>query len=689
MRQDIRIGIDVGGTFTDFVLFEPQKSRFAFHKQQSTPEDPARAVAEGLIQLLKNNALQPENIGLIVHGTTIGLNALLQRRSAPQALVVTRGFRDMLNIGRARLPSSFDFQAACETPLVPREQVLELNARFTPEGEISLWPDDNEFDSLAESIRGLQVEAVTISTLNGYANPEQEQKLADALASRLDGISIQSAATLWPEIREYERTLLACLNSGIQPLMTRYFDRLTSRFSDAGIDAPLLISASNGGVIPLVSARQRPVETLLSGPASGAIGAARLVEKAGGGGFISFDMGGTSSDISLSAHGDVERVARTDIGGYPLILPVVGIFALGAGGGSLVQMDRWGVLKVGPESAGGHPGPVAYDQGGQIPAVTDCYLTCGLLDAERFLGGRMPLNAEKARQALANLAPQLGFSGEDAAAKVASGALSVATTQMATALNSALAQRGISAKGLTLVAFGGAGPTHANWLADEAGLERILVPPRPGTFCAQGAAETDLRRDVVRSLRITLTPESEPTLNHALEILQQQAQEWLAQEATGFGGEVSYGLEADLRYSGQAWEMTTPLSPEERLSASALSNAFHELHHQRYGFHDEDSAVELTTLRLSITAALPPLPPLRIAAPDVVPQAEQRTVWLNERWQQASVWQRTSLQAGQTLTGPALVEQDDTTIVVLGGWQATTDTQGNLLIERLPEGARP
>lgn len=676
------VGVDVGGTFTDFVLYDPQRQQRFFHKQPSTPADPALAVSEGLQAILLKSQLPASALSLVLHGTTLGLNAIIQRRGAAIALVITHGFRDVLEIARARMPSSFDFHADREPPFLPRQRVLEIPARFSPTGAVTQWPTGADLAQLAEQIAELKVSAVALVTLNGYANPQRESELATLIGQQLDGLPVISSAQLWPEIREYERTLVAVLNACIQPLMQRYFTRLHALLAQRAIDAPLLITASNGGVLPLASAQQRPVDTLLSGPASGAIAAAQL---ANGCGFVSFDMGGTSSDISLSAEGEVERVNRTDIGGLPLILPVVGVSAIGAGGGSIVRVDEYGILKVGPESAGAEPGPVAYLRGGDAPTLTDCYLLSGILPADATLAGAIPLSLPAARRALDRLGTQLGEDARYSAERVASGAIAVATAQMATALNTALAQRGLVADQLTLIPFGGAGPTHANFFAEEAGINRILVPLRPGTFCAQGAIAADIRRDFVRSLRLHINQTTFVSISESVSALREQATAWFQQQARALSRDACFTVEADMRYSGQAYELTVDLGPPEEVTLAAIVQRFQQLHQQRYGFASADAPVELTTLRLALIAPLPRAAE-KAYQPHPAPDAPvTRALYLRDSWVEARIWQRHQIPFDSLVPGPAVVEQEDTTTLILPGWSAQLDAAGNLLITRQQE----
>jgi N-methylhydantoinase A len=690
LANGARVGIDVGGTFTDFVLFDPRREAFFFHKEPSTPAEPAQAVQSGLSALLKKSDLTANDVALLLHGTTIGLNAIIQRRGARVGLIVSRGFRDVLEIGRARMPSSFDFHASREAPFLPRDRVLEIGARLNPKGEATQWPDDAEIDQVANAVRALDVDAVALMLINGYADPVREGQLADMLAERLPDIAISSAARTWPEIREYERTLVASLNAYIQPLMQRYFERLQTLMADIGLRAPILVTASNGGSLALSSALARPIDTVLSGPAAGVVAATRMAREARVDRIISFDMGGTSSDIAVSVGGQAEIATRTEIGGLPLVLPVIGVSAIGAGGGSKVWADEHGVLKVGPESAGADPGPAAYGRGGTVATITDCYLTTGLLDPAAFLGGGMPLHGDLAGAALQGVADALGFSDADGAVRAADGALSVATAQMASALHKALAQRGLDPAEFALVPFGGAGPTHANLLAEDAGLNHIVVPPKPGTFCALGAATADLRRDFVRSLRVPLNDESAKWLAQALDALSDEAQAWLDGQGKDLTTSTRVLQAADMRYAGQAYELKVELATSlaRPITARAAAEAFHVEHERIYGFRDTEAPVELGTVRLAIVGSMPEVSSVKLAPGDgrIEPRT-RRPVFVHRGWIECSVYSRSALRAGDCISGPAIVEQDDTTVFILPNWSAKTDDNGNLHIRR--DGSAP
>lgn len=674
----VRIGIDVGGTFTDFVLSNPRDGSLSFYKEPSTPDDPSRALNEGLSALLKQAGLGPKDVGVLMHGTTIGLNAIIQRKGARIGVVVTSGFRDVLEIGRCRMPSAFDLHASKEAPLVPRARILEIGARLSANGEVRQQPDAAEIAQLGKALAALRLDAAAVVLLNGYTNPEFEVELSEKLSVAAGGLQVTSAAAIWPEIREYERTLVACLNAYIQPLMSRYFDNLRAGLKERGVEAPIVVTASNGGSLSAGSAVDRPVETILSGPASGVMSAVRLAQASQVGRIITFDMGGTSSDIAIASSGTPELATRTDIGGLPLVLPVVDVSAIGAGGGSVVWVDDHGVLKVGPQSAGAYPGPVCYGNGGLNPAVTDCYLTLGYIDPAGFLGGRMKLDGEAARAALAAIGERIGIKGNAAnvAAETAEGALLVATAGMASALFKTLAERGLEPRDFALVPFGGAGPTHANLLAEEVGIPHIVIPPAASTFCAMGAAAADLRRDFVRSLRLALNTKTAQTLANTFAALQAEGETWLAAEGSGEGDTV-FERGVDMRYAGQAYELRILLG--ETYDVETLAEGFHKEHERIYGFRDLGAVIELGTARLAAIGRAAPLPIPRLDKDgDPAKPKGTRQVFCKGKWLEAEVYDRPSLVVNQQIVGPAVVEQSDTTIVILPGWSARVDDAGNL-----------
>jgi N-methylhydantoinase A len=674
------IGIDVGGTFTDFVLALPE-GQLVFHKEPSTPKDPSMAVHLGLKHLVDAHPALREARTRIVHGTTLALNAVLQHKVADIALVVSRGNRDVLEIGRARLPSSFDIHVAKERPIVPRDRILEIGGRTDADGIVLSRPAEAELDELCARIRGLGVGAVAITLLNSYVDATLERELVAAIAARLPDLLITSSSSVWPEIREFERTVVACINAQVHPLMEDYLATLAQRIDGAGITAALQLTSSSGGMLSVHSARARPIETMLSGPASGATAAAKLAKAQGIGSALTFDMGGTSADIAVIVDGVLEFTTTSRIGELPLMMPVVGVSSIGAGGGSIVSVDAHGIIKVGPESAGANPGPVAYGLGGVRPTVTDCYLVLGLIDPDGFLGGRIRLDKARAEVALQEVADRLNL---PSAAHAAEAAISVATAQMATDLFKLLALKGHEPATQILMPFGGAGPTHANLLAEEAGLAGVAVPPAAATFCALGAALADVRRDFVAALGHARLVGLGDRLWDNWATLESEAKDWLAGEGIAI---LSQDLEyaADMRYAGQAHNLmvTVPASARAARDVSAVAQAFHQAHEAIYGFREDDAAIEIVAQRLSIIGRVPSFElPRTVAAPRAGGHLRTREVFHGGAWVEARVVRREELGSGTWLDGPLIVEQSDTTTWVLPGWHLAADEVGVLNIER-------
>jgi N-methylhydantoinase A len=679
-RPRFRIGIDVGGTFTDFVAADMQGGRLLFHKQPSVPTDPSASIEAGIAAMLAEYAIDPGGVELLVHGTTIGLNAIIQRRGARLAMVVSRGTRDVLEIARLRLPSSYDVTVPRERPLVPRRLMFEVAARMRADGTVEARPDEPELAAVAAGIRAARVDAVAVMLLNSYRDASLEHEVAEALRRHLPGVLVTESAALWPEVREYERALIAGLNAYIHPLMQAYLDRLQRRIAGLGIVAPIYITANNGGTLSLATARARPIDTVLSGPAAGVVAATRVGEAAGSAQLVTIDMGGTSADVSILQAGVPEFTTATSVGDFPLMMPVVNVAAIGAGGGSLLWVDAQGVLKVGPESAGADPGPVCYGRGGVVPTITDCYVTMGIVDAAGFLGGRMTLDAAAAHEALDRLAARLGYSGADRALRVAEAALKVASAKMATELTKLMATQGADQRRFTLVAFGGAGPTHANLLAIEAGLSRILLPRAPGTFCALGAILADVRRDYVRTLRHRIGSGTDgwPAIAAAIGELERQALDWITHEGTLIGTH-SLIVAMRMRYPDQAHELevVVPEQMRDALSGPALAEIFHAQHQLLYGFTEPDSAVQVTTVRLSVIGRVPPVTLPTVLGRDARPTGA-RHIRFDGKAIEAKVFARDLLGFGTTIRGPAIIEQPDTTVLVLPGWQASADQVGTL-----------
>lgn len=594
--------------------------------------------------------------------------------------MVSQGFGDILTLRRGGLPASYDYKAPKPQPLVPRPRVHEIPARLRPDGTAVLTPTEADIDRVAAAVRADGVEALAVVVLNSYAHPAMESALAVALRARLPGVLVTASAELWPEVREFERTLATVLNGYVHPLMDRYLARLAEGLAALGIAGRLDIATSTGGVIGVATARERPVETLLSGPAAGVAAAARLAAAEGIARAVSFDMGGTSSDIAVIRDGAAEVATETRIEDHPFILPVVAVTAIGAGGGSIGWVDPQGVLKVGPGSAGAVPGPACYGRGGTEATLTDAWLALGFIDPAHFLGGRMVLDRGAAEAALARLGAGIGIAGADAARRTAAAMQRIAVARMATEIGKAMAQRGLDAADFTLIAYGGAGPTAAAPLAEAARLGAIVVPPGPATFCAFGAVSGGLRRDFSRSRRRVLgqDADADATIAAALEAMRAEAAAWAADEGRS-AGEAELAVAADLQYPRSAVELSVAVpGPAD---AAALAELFHAEHERLYGFRDAASPVHLTTLRLTARFPAPDLPAAGAPAGPLPPPAGRRAVLWGEAPAETPVW-RAPLPAGAALEGPAVVEMADSTVPVPPGWRLEALASGALRLTR-------
>jgi N-methylhydantoinase A len=688
---DMRLGIDVGGTFTDFVLATPDSNRWITHKESSTPEDPSLAVELGLKSIFSNFSLSPSQVTLVVHGTTLGLNTILQQKGSETALVVSKGNQDILELARGRMPSPYNFHLPRDEPLIPRDRVFEIGGRCTADGLTLIRPSDDEIDDLAQKIAAHHVSSVAITLINSYIDPTVENEVAELLGNRLPQVMITPSTRIWPEIREYERAMLAVMNAYIHPLLDSYYARLEQRFQSLGVEASLYITGSNGGTLSVESARQRPVDTLLSGPASGVVATCSLGDHEKRRELVAIDMGGTSCDMSITRNGEPVLTTSAKVGGFPLISPTVDVSAIGAGGGSIIWIDNQGILKVGPTSAGADPGPVSYGRGGTQPTISDCFLASGIIDPGSFLGGRMKLNGEAAVSALNHLSEQLGFSGPEAPFRVADAALQVTTAMMSSELYKELAQRGVDPRGRFLMAYGGAGPTLGAALADEAKLGGVLVPMSPGTLCAFGAITSQVSRNFVRSIRQSLDGSIKPmdAILSAVADLSEEARLWAAREGEGKGDQLGtpvIDMTADMRYSGQAYELEVAL-PENvtLLTSELLSTLFHKKHEKAYGFPDLESQVEVINIRIRIARPMPKLPSERLesSASPLSPRTVRQIFWRNE-WLSADVYSRSDMRAGQKVIGPAVIEQSDTTTWLPPDWSGVVLTSGTLELQPGP-----
>jgi N-methylhydantoinase A len=675
-RPRHRLGIDIGGTFTDFSLLDGDTGEVTGLKTPTVPTDPARGVAAGLGQLRARGVVL-SRVEYFVHGTTIALNTVVQRSGARVALVVSDGFRDVLELGRLRLPVPWSFHSRRPPPLVPRELVVPVRERMRFGGTVGLPLEPPEIDRAVGAVVDLKVEGVAICLLHAYANPAHELLLRDALAEAAPGLFVSCSSELWPQIREYERTLVTVVNAYVRPSTAGYLDGLERAATSAGIPARPYITRSNGGIMTVTAARDEPVQTLLSGPASGVIAAAEIAVRAGFADLVTLDMGGTSADVAVVENGVIAGSRDERVGDFPIILPAVGISSIGAGGGSIAWLDGVGMLKVGPESAGADPGPACYGLGGDRPALSDAFLLCGYLDADRFARS-LRLDVDAARRAVATVAGPLGLSVPGAAEAI----VRVALANMYAELSAVLDRRGLDPRDFTLVAFGGAGPLVACLLAEEVNVRRVLVPPRPGTLCALGALRAHVVADFVATLNAPIVRLDGAALAAAFTPAEARGAAWLDREAPP-AGRTELALSADVRYVGQAYELEVPVLREwlDGADLRPLAEAFHDLHERVFFHADRSAPAEIVDLRVRAVGEVP-RPPERSFDAGTCGEANAvrtRPVAVAGSRRDAAVHARESLAAGATVDGPAIVEQDDTTTLVPPGWRVQVDVHGNLV----------
>ncbi len=675
-----RVGVDSGGTFTDVCLFDDASGRVAVWKVSSTPDDPSLGIATGVAEAIARVDAVPDTIGYFGHGTTVATNALIQHRGARTGLITTDGFRDLLEIGRQKRPDLYDLMVDKPVPLVSRDLRLEVPERLRHDGSVEVALDEAAFRRAVRVLRAADVQAVAVCFLYGFINTAHEEIAARILREEFPEAFACVSHDVAPEFREFERLSTTVVNAYLGPVMRGYIQRLSQRLRDLGVRATPHLTQSNGGVISFEQAERLPVRTVLSGPSTGVVGAREIGRLAGYPDLITFDMGGTSTDVALLSGGECRLSGEAVVHGYPIKAPMLDIHTVGAGGGSIAYIDG-GLLKVGPRSAGAHPGPVCYGYGNTEPTVTDANVLLGLLNPRYLLGGRMAIDHDLAREAIGRLAATLGL---DPMA-TAQGILSVVTANMVRAIRVISVQRGYDPRDYTLVAFGGAGPLHAARLAKELDIGRILVPRNPGILCAMGLLLTDLRADFAVTRLRALAPEALDDMTEAFGSLTERARDWFEHEGIAVDDR-RISRTVDMRYAGQNYELSVAL-PDGEIgpdSLAALAAGFASVHRRLYGYASDDEPVQLVTFRVEAAGVVPKatftrMPLTGIDGAGAV--TEQRPVWLSGTFVSCPVYDRDRLEAGDRFNGPAIVEQMDATTFIPDGMTARVDAWLNLILE--------
>jgi N-methylhydantoinase A len=683
----VRIASDIGGTFTDLVYHDERDGELGLAKASSTPDDFAR----GVLETVEKARLEPDDTSFFVHGSTVVINALTERTGARTGLITTAGFRDVLEIGRANRSDIYNFAFRKPEPFIPRSLRLEVPERVDYKGEV-LRPLDEE--AVRQAVRRLTtegVEAIAICFLHSYANPAHERRAAAIAREEAPALAVTASCEVTREWREYERTNTAVLNAYVQPTATRYLGSLERDLGRLGVRADALHAMqSNGGIASFAQARATPIRMVESGPVAGVIGAIAIGRLLGEGDIISLDIGGTTAKSSLIQGGAARTTSEYKIEwtpafpGYPLMVPVVDIVEIGAGGGSIAWVDQAGALKVGPRSAGAVPGPACYGRGGAEPTLTDANLLAGRINPGYFLGGEIALDVEAARRAVRAVAEPFGLSEGEAAL----GIIRLANASMDNLLRLVSVRRGFDPRDFVLVAFGGGGSMHAAALARGLHIGRVVVPVAPGHFSAWGMLMADLRADFVRTLIVRTDRVDAPGLTAVLDELGRAAADYFAREGLDPGRVVGQ-RSADMRYLGQEHTVKVPL-PDGRLTADSLAEIegrFHALHEQRFTFRLDGSAIEFVNFHLTAFGAVEKPRP-RAIRPAGDPRGARkgaRQVDFDERGRhESAIYERSRLGAGARLAGPAVVEEPAASTVLFPGDRLTVDDYGNLIIEVEP-----
>ncbi len=675
----VRVGIDVGGTFTDAV-FVSEDGTFRIAKVRTSAPDIADGFLEGLETVVDRGGAELPSITYLAHGTTAATNAIVQARFDRTAFLTNIGFGDMLEIGTQRRRHIYDLWTPEPVPLVPRERCFEIPGRIGPEGQVIQELDEDAVRKVAAELREDGIESIAVTMLFSFVNPSQEQRIAEILQEELPDVPVSLSSEVAPEFREYLRANTTVLNASVRPLVGGYIGRLVDALADRDVDAPLHLMQSNGGVTTAEVAGRMPVVLAASGPAAAVIGAARIGRAVGEDDLMIFDMGGTTADVSLVLDGQPQLRFLGDHGGHEVNFPQVDILSVGAGGGSIASVDEFGSLSVGPQSAGSSPGPACYGTGGTLPTVTDAHAVLGVLSPEYLLGGTVALDVEAARTAVeTHVSGPLGISIEEGAASI----LRIANANMTNALRIVTVARGHDPRDFAIAPLGGAGPMHVCAIAEELGVNRVVLPRYPGVGAAYGLLLSDVRHDLRQGWLSPTEGADIAELTGVVETLRSKA----ARLLSGSGGldQVELGFEADLRYSGQAYSLTVPFPVGEEGAEQALASAvvsFRELHERLYDYSPAVTTTEIVTVRLNAVSPVGPAA-LGDGGQEVASRpAGVRKVWIDGRWHESQVVERQSLAEGDQLRGPAVIEQEDATTVIHPGWLGEVVAAGNLVLRK-------
>jgi N-methylhydantoinase A/oxoprolinase/acetone carboxylase beta subunit len=678
------VGVDVGGTFTDLVMLDQETGELLLTKTPSTPPEFATGFLTGLGQLAAEAAVDPAAVARLVHGTTVATNAILERKGARLGIVMTGGFEDVLIVGRANRRRMYDLAMAADEPLflAPRRQIVGVPERVDDRGSVIVPLDEMLLEEkVAELVEVHQVSALVVCFLHSYANPAHELRAREVISTRWPKMPVSLSSEVDPHFREYDRLVVTALDAYVRPAVAGYLNELQDGLHAAGYQAPLQVIQSRGGISGAWRSIERPISTVVSGPAAGVVAASRISSLAGFDDCVTFDVGGTSADVALVKGGTPIVTTSAEVDGYPIRVPMIDIETVGAGGGSIAWVDGGGMLKVGPHSAGASPGPACYGLGGTEPAVTDASVVLGYLDASSFAGGIRP-DREAAAEAIERVvAKPLGIGLLDAAL----GIHQIVNSRMAQTVRLASVGRGEDPRALALVAFGGAGPVHANRLAAELGMRHVIVPPVPGVSSALGLLYAPIEHDKACTFRSAAGTADVKEMKVAFDGIDAVCEDLMSRDGVQRGAVVRHF--AGMRYAGQSYELEVPLDNEiSGAEVDAAISRFHELHRKVYAYAKDGDEVEFVDLRTVHTFNVGAPRSLEIRSDTPPPPPRERDCCFDSRvgFVKTPVLKRHHLPVGKTIIGPAIIEQADTTTVLYPGDEASVHTSGSLVIKISP-----
>ena len=680
-ESGIRIAIDIGGTFTDLECVDLATGRSQSFKVPTTPDDFSIGFMNAIAGAGERFGFAVSDIRLVIHGTTIATNAVLTRNLPEGALITTAGFEDVLEIGRHARKDVYALKPERRSLLVPRRRRFGVVERMGAQGEVVHPLDVQSLEACTAALAVSGAEVVAVCLLNAYLNPAHEIAIRQHLTRNLPGIRVSCSHEVSPEIREFERTSTTVLNALLMPIVQKYVERLQARMQASGLTAPLYLVQSNGGATTPSAAALAPVKLLLSGPSGGVLAAERLAEQLAITHAVGVDMGGTSYDVALIQNGRRAVVAQGEVDGLPVRVPMVEMRTIGAGGGSIASVDGNGRLKVGPESAGAVPGPVCYGRGGTRPTTTDANVVLGRLGAAGFMRGAFPLDAKAAAVAVeTSVARPLSIGVEQAA----EGVIGLVTAKLAGAIKLSLFERGLDPRDFALMSFGGAGGVHAVEVADELGMSVVVFPRNPSTFSAHGILQSDIAHDLARTQITPLEAEAAGVLNTMMAELAAAGRQLLVADDFPDRG-TSLRFSADLRYRGQAFELMVPLGGEalDTAAIAALKERFHREHLERFSFDDRQQPIEMVTLRLVANSALGGIAaPVAIDDPANGSIPQTRPIYLRGAWRDVAIHQQEKLDRSSRIEGPAVIEQDYTSLLLTEGWHLTLSQSGDMVARK-------